>query len=648
MRTISAGALSALKLEHRSTHLKVEVYNSSWVDLTDLEGHDWVVEASWGEDIDSPAKVADIKVRRRIEQLSTVPFDDNSKINASATLIDLGVAIRISTANPGQDVEPVSADWSEVFKGYIDAIAWQADPIVLNCRDGSAVPMDWFIEDQLVYPGDGTADTKVEDLMQDILDDNNEDLDTITANLTWNGTLTVTTADTSEAAVGDFIAYTNGAGQSKGPFFEIDSLVLNTSYTLVNPSGRSIPTGNGASSSYVIPAASRQTLYSVNGSAATPFNGGDSPSWDILAYEQRKIHVLEALKILAAQIGYDVRYTWQATLAAYALVFYLPDRTKSSADATFSQSNYHKISKLSVNRANVRNVVRVTYNDSTSGVPASVEVSNGASITKYGRRFMEICEGPTSQIDTSTEATLLANAGLSDLKEPTADHAVEMPYFWPVELGDLYTWTANDVHYSSDQSLAVRGYRHTISARKARTVLQCRGTPAGGFKRWLSMESRLGVGQANDQKTVTTPANVAATAAIEGIVVTFDDPVGVAPPVKDWAYAECYVHTADPGSPPNSTYLKGAGRMTRFEIRGLTPDTLYYARVVLYDASGNKSAASALVSATAGQVESPVYVADNAIGVRQSIGDNIGANYNFDGNVYSLGSGYPPEGWTVI
>jgi uncharacterized phage protein gp47/JayE len=61
---------------------------------------------------------------------------------------------------------------------------------------------------------------------------------------TWNGTLTVLATDTSTVAAGDFIR----KDSSPLVWLQIQSIVPNTSVTLLNPGGATIPTGAGASS----------------------------------------------------------------------------------------------------------------------------------------------------------------------------------------------------------------------------------------------------------------------------------------------------------------------------------------------------------------------------------------------------------------
>ena len=60
---------------------------------------------------------------------------------------------------------------------------------------------------------------------------------------TWNGTTTITTPDTTEVAAGDFIQL-----DSDGQFYEIVSVVPNTSVTISNPGAYVIPTGATQSS----------------------------------------------------------------------------------------------------------------------------------------------------------------------------------------------------------------------------------------------------------------------------------------------------------------------------------------------------------------------------------------------------------------
>jgi hypothetical protein len=262
---------------------------------------------------------------------------------------------------------------------------------------------------------------------------------------------------------------------------------------------------------------------------------------------------------------------------------------------TFDPDRYFDFRQLTISRSGVRNVIRVKYgvkqNDRTT-----IEVSDSGSITKYGRRFMEVAEAGSSQIDTEGEARSMAEAILEDLKDPEATLQVESPYFWPVETGnDYYTYAANDYHFDTAQSLGVIGYQHSLTANRSRTTLTLRGKPSGGFKRWLELEARPGVASQNDFYNDDAAEGVASEANVASIIVTYDDPRGMSPPIDDWAFTKCHVSVTTGFTPSDST-LVGVGRQTRFEIGGLVPGTTYYIKLQMIDSSGNVAATSTQVA----------------------------------------------------
>jgi hypothetical protein len=641
MRTLTGQQDTVLALPHRSTHWRVSIDrgSSDWVDMTTLENRNWCKSLEYGADIDNSVVEATVLLHRAVERMSLAPLVDGSKLNASGTIVDIGNPIKVEVAVMPIDMQPASGDWVEVFRGEIDQIEWQSSPIKLLCRDQGG-QLDAFIETQSKRPFSTTTDD-VEDIMQEILDS--------------------------------------------------------------------------------VFGASVVDLYSPNGTGGTPFNAGDTPGWVVTEYIQRKQTVQAALRVLADQIGWHVRYLWHANTSAFQLQFYDPGRelsargtltltgqplnnetfvvnattftaktsgagtdefdiettlaatganivamlnagsesgnlkawydptgstakvriewlargvagnsvtftealSNATADGsgtlggtvqgqgttvarTFSASQYHTIDRMSISRANIRNVVRVKYG-LTQNDRTTIEVSDSASITKYGRKFMELAEAANSQIDSISEAYTLANAIIDDLKEPDADKSVTMPYFWPVDLADYYTFSANNVHYDTNQSLAVVGYRHTLTAEKARTQLMCRGKPAGGVKRWLSVEARGGIGGQNDFYNDEAASGVTPEATVAGIIVTYDDPRTMSPPINDWAITKCYVDDSGSGFTPSDSNLKDAGRRTRFEITGLTPGATYYCKLQIIDSSGNVAATSSFVS-VATQMVGPYHI----------------------------------------
>jgi len=69
----------------------------------------------------------------------------------------------------------------------------------------------------------------------------------IVADLTWDGTTTILTSDTSEVTPGQYIKF----GELASDEFLVDSVVSGTSVTITNPASLTIPTGSGANASYM-------------------------------------------------------------------------------------------------------------------------------------------------------------------------------------------------------------------------------------------------------------------------------------------------------------------------------------------------------------------------------------------------------------
>lgn len=210
----------------------------------------------------------------------------------------------------------------------------------------------------------------------------------------------------------------------------------------------------------------------------------DSPGVFIKEFKQERKSVLEALRDLAFQIGWDVRYRWQDD-GSYRLTFYEPDRAKVVADWTLGPSNYFDVVQLKEGDADVRNRIKgITTNAAGESIEYTAE--DAPSIGEHDVRYMEFTEDATSEIDTLAELTSMVDAALHDLKEAVADQEVENDWFPVAEVGDLGEWLANGVHYDTDEKMAVVQVRHEFTATGTRrTFIQCRGEVIGGANEWL-------------------------------------------------------------------------------------------------------------------------------------------------------------------
>jgi hypothetical protein len=224
--------------------------------------------------------------------------------------------------------------------------------------------------------------------------------------------------------------------------------------------------------------------------------GPPAPAWMLRPYTQARVPVLEAIRALALQIGWDLRYRWGAGDTS-ELQFYAPDRNAVFADLvngiTLGPDEYTDVVDMQIGDEDVRNFGRLIYVDGGTGTKAEVTAFDSASIAVFRRRYIEISEGSSSNIDTAAEAQNMIDAVIADLSTPFADHAVETFLLWPLQLGDSIQFEANDVHYDADQTYAIVRIAWRLSGGHMTSTLYTRGKPAGGYRTWINMHG-LGPG----------------------------------------------------------------------------------------------------------------------------------------------------------
>lgn len=197
--------------------------------------------------------------------------------------------------------------------------------------------------------------------------------------------------------------------------------------------------------------------------------------------------LLEALMALFSLIGWDFRYLWDDEEEEFLPTLYEPARESTASLHTFGPGDYYVIPSLTLDQTGIRNVCIVMYTDG-AGAEQSVRVEREASIDEFGELVMVLDErdGP---IQNEAQAEALAEAALSDTNAPPVALEVEMPIFWPAEIGDIYTFSANGKHFDTDQKYALFAYTHRLFGDQRRTVMQLRGKPSGGYLRWLDRET---------------------------------------------------------------------------------------------------------------------------------------------------------------
>lgn len=211
-----------------------------------------------------------------------------------------------------------------------------------------------------------------------------------------------------------------------------------------------------------------------------------SPNWFLHEFSQKLTSVMDAIRTLAKQIGYEVRYLYDAN-NVLRLTFYAPDRAKLAIDYGLAPTVYTDIDSLDIDEADVRNAWTVEYIDRVTGNKLTAIATSAPSIAQYKRRPAKIAYGYSSNIDSATEAQKMVDAALSDTAFPKALEVVNTPY-WPlVDIADVVALVANMEHYDTDQQRAVVSYSHDLRDGDGTTVLTTRGKPGGGYTTWMSM-----------------------------------------------------------------------------------------------------------------------------------------------------------------
>ena len=237
----------------------------------------------------------------------------------------------------------------------------------------------------------------------------------------------------------------------------------------------------------------QQVLDATLGASFVPVYTPASPSYLISPpYVQKLQSLMDASLALAQLPGFTTHYKWDDGTSSFRFTFYEPPRSKTVPDWTYTKGQYFEITSFKIDRKNIKNVIYLSYLDSATKTRLRIVVSDSTSITKYGRRPFFVTEGDTSPIDSSTKANTMAAAMLSDMKDPKAEAAFEIPFNWAMEIHDLIRFAANGIHHDTAQDLAVVSIRDEINRKKARMVVLVRGKPAGMYALWRDRSKATG------------------------------------------------------------------------------------------------------------------------------------------------------------
>lgn len=208
---------------------------------------------------------------------------------------------------------------------------------------------------------------------------------------------------------------------------------------------------------------------------------GAGPSLNVTSYRQDEKSLLEAMRDLALQAGgYDLRQGFDAQGKSLLTLSEIQRSTPPVA-AIFGPSEWVELDELRLSDATVANAVRVRY-QAANGRKLEVAVQDNASIRQYGRRPRTL-EAPA--MATQLEAEAAALAMLADLAQLPTFQSIQLPYFWPIQLGDYCRFEPDGVNYTSAIHGGVVSIRHSISNGSGRTTIRTRTKPSAATYEWL-------------------------------------------------------------------------------------------------------------------------------------------------------------------
>lgn len=639
MRTKSAQATAVIANPSHSARAIVTVYNAdgdvpTTLDEATLGLGEPVIEVEVAQDVDS-FRTARVTLQRQqgLRSLAPLVLTGNPLYDGVEPLVFVHRRIVIEAELVLPDISVTPSGLKEtIFDGWIDEIDWAGDDMLLVCTDQSAELRDKWIERERIYGlAQGANATK--------------------GLLIWSNS---DYAYLPALAVGDLVLPSEE--NQNGHYYKV------TAATSAQSTAEPVwPTGSGAtvvsggvtfteagttSPTTGVPLEDLVDQILADNGITLTVEVPSSPSWNVKPYIQQRESVMDAIQAIVDQLGWWVRFEWHSASSSYRLTIAEPDRASATVHKVLDEVEEDECDELGVKVWDIRNLVRVIYGDSSSldpgGGPTRIirEVSDATSIAKYGRRFMEVAEADGSNIDTSTEADRLANAILSDLKEPTIGTSYSFPVDVYLELGDRITLPADTLRFTTAQTLAVQSLRHTFVAETARTHVTLRGAPAAHAAGWLEMDGRVNAGDVHHVNQLSNTGQSLTTASLIGgarITRTGTKTKSALP-----RYYEHHV-SGTSGFTPSGSTLVSVGDTDTVEVADKVPGKTYYHKRVPYSRNASRvvrGEPSTETSFVAGRAKSGHYDS----GSTQS---HLPLNGNFEHALDDLASA-PPDHWAVV
>jgi hypothetical protein len=487
VRTISAAQQGVRDSGVQAEHLRISVKDAggTFRDLTNYPGFNAVISCSISADVNDPHMTFEAELSRKLFDLNLSPLMADSALNRGfnptasfAALIAIRREVKIEVAIVAADAQPESGDWFEVFRGHIDRYNLAAGPhITIAGRDLGGKLATTYIKKERVYAFAADSGTPVSLRIW------TPEMVVVAGEYVVPATRGDGTDGTPDPGYNKFFkCATGGTTGTAEPTWTTGSGIADGSVTW---DYKGAPTTSG----FAVETMMQLLLDDNPGASAGTMVVDGSPSWTVGQWLEQRGPLLDAVRKLATQNGWDFRSKWHAGSSSFRLTLYEPDRASPTSVHTFARADYLELRSLEADIANVRNSIDVIYEDATvlwpdgSTIRKVVHDEDAGSIAANGELWAEIQEDELSNIDTEPEAERYAAAFISDCSQPDYALATDLTRGFPwLELNDYLTFTADDDHMSADQSMALVSVRQNWSGGHLTTSVQLRGKPTLGSK----------------------------------------------------------------------------------------------------------------------------------------------------------------------
>jgi len=226
-----------------------------------------------------------------------------------------------------------------------------------------------------------------------------------------------------------------------------------------------------------------------------------SPGFAILNTSAAKIgycSIWDAIQKIAGMFGWFIGYKLDWNTSTFRLTLMEPPRLKTHSlrDFELDHNDDFYSQTLEISDRDIRNKWTVTFKNQATGLRESVTVKDDDSIAQFTLKAAQIEQGDADLIDTTAEASDLANAALSDTKYATGLTRIDMPY-----LHNMDIFSGIIIHHpklsSTIDFYGVQSISHeldwTNSQQKFRTYITGIGQVVGKSIGWQHIMSRTWV-----------------------------------------------------------------------------------------------------------------------------------------------------------